>query len=204
MSKDHTNQPNPAQAAGDWADVIAAEKLPCVLWNGTGCSFHQTDCPTVFRPAVAAALREAAATLAYGSAPTEARIMFGKALYPDLNGDAPEGMPNTLWAFAKEAARQIKARAEGQREIERLERVCEFLNTRIGEMANEKQEAEQHGYKKAIEDAASIAHKAALWAAERTENNPRSDDPRYGHKATTAVEIERQIRALKEAHDEQR
>lgn len=38
----------------------------------------------------------------------EARTMLGLALYPGHKGDAPAGTDNTLWAFAKEAARRLQ------------------------------------------------------------------------------------------------
>lgn len=38
---------------------------------------------------------------------SEAMNVLGNALYPGHDGDAPKGTPNTLWAFAHEAARRL-------------------------------------------------------------------------------------------------
>lgn len=47
-----------------------------------------------------------------------------------------------------------------------------------------------------IRECAAIARKAAMWAVRQEKADVRPGDPRYQHKATTALEIERQILAL--------
>lgn len=59
----------------------------------------------------------------------EALAVLGEALYPGLGGDSPKGTANTLWAFAKEAARRLadtRTYAQGAKDMrERAEAVAQ-------------------------------------------------------------------------------